>query len=445
MRALARKKEGVFSVQKRKLYVLSIDAMIYEDTAFMETLPNLGPFVKRASRVKRVKTVYPSLTYTCHASMITGCYPDRHGIVHNEQFTPGDPLPIWYHYRTPYQALDTLPELAHRSGYKVGSVFWPTTGGLDIDWNVAEIWDWSFRPEDMRRQLMESSTPAFIEEIWPAYGQILQGLSDPYFDWFCNHALAYMIKEKKPDVFFQHLSAVDHARHNLGVFAEGLKRDAWIQQDKEFGMIVRALEESGELENTTFCITSDHGQTPVDHLVCPNIKLVEEGLIRLNEDGSLKDWDVFVNSAAHSAHVYLKDPGDSDLRARVAALLRRWQDEGELGIETIFTNEEVKAHRLTGDFAFVLEGADGYAYSNNLTGPLVFSADNSDYKYSVATHGHLPEKGPQPTFMLVGPGVKPGVELECCDIVDEAPTLAALLGLEMKGVDGKVLHQLLAD
>ena len=54
----ARKKEGVFSVQKRKLYVLSIDAMIYEDTAFMETLPNLGPFVKRASRVKRVKTVY---------------------------------------------------------------------------------------------------------------------------------------------------------------------------------------------------------------------------------------------------------------------------------------------------------------------------------------------------------------------------------------------------
>ncbi|MCQ4950862.1 hypothetical protein NE646_14635, partial [Bittarella massiliensis] len=63
------------------------------------------------------------------------------------------------------------------------------------------------------------------------------GQHQPVFDWFCNHALAYMIREKKPDVFFQHLSAVDHARHNLGVFAEVLKRDAWIQQDKEFGMI----------------------------------------------------------------------------------------------------------------------------------------------------------------------------------------------------------------
>ena len=61
------------------------------------------------------------------------------------------------------------------------------------------------------------------------------------------------------------------------------------------------------------------------------------------------------------------------------------------------TREELaQHHHLTGAFSFVVEARDGYSFANKLTGPLITPTDNSDYKYSVATHGHLPAKGPKP-------------------------------------------------
>lgn len=64
-------------------------------------------------------------------------------------------------------------------------------------------------------------------------------------------------------------------------------------------------------------------------------------------------------------------------------------------------------------------------------------------KYSVATHGHEPEKGPKPAFILYGPGIKKNVLMDRCNIVDEAPTLAALLGVELQNAEGKVLKEFL--
>ena len=75
-------------MKKRRIYVLSIDAMISEDIPFMRTLPNLGPVLENASIVSDVVTVYPSLTYTVHASMLTGVYPNRHHIINNEIVLP---------------------------------------------------------------------------------------------------------------------------------------------------------------------------------------------------------------------------------------------------------------------------------------------------------------------------------------------------------------------
>lgn len=60
-----------------------------------------------------------------------------------------------------------------------------------------------------------------------------------------------------------------------------------------------------------------------------------------------------------------------------------------------------------------------------------------------ATHGYLPEKGPQPTFMAVGPSFRENVWLDSAAMIDEAPTFAALLGVPLPAADGKVLQELL--
>ena len=155
---------------------------------------------------------------------------------------------------------------------------------------------------------------------------------------------------------------------------------------------------------------------------------------------------MYFHSAAHSAQVYLSRPDDPSLRAEAYALLQRYREQEESGIETIYTKDEVaQRYRLTGPFSFVVEARDGFSFANKLTGPLITETDNSDYKYSVATHGHEPEKGPKPAMILTGPGIRPNARLSQARIVDEAPTIAALLGVSLGRPDGSVLSELLLD
>jgi len=57
----------------------------------------------------------------------------------------------------------------------------------------------------------------------------------------------------------------------------------------------------------------------------------------------------------------------------------------------------------------------------------------------------LPDKGPQPIFIVKGPGFRKGVEVEQRPIIDDAPTYAKLLGTELPEADGKPIDELLAD
>ena len=51
--------------------------------------PGMAELFGQGAVVKRVKTIYPSVTYPCHTSMSTGAYPDKHGVVNNGEFHPG--------------------------------------------------------------------------------------------------------------------------------------------------------------------------------------------------------------------------------------------------------------------------------------------------------------------------------------------------------------------
>ena len=91
----------------------------------------------------------------------------------------------------------------------------------------------------------------------------------------------------------------------------------------------------------------------------------------------------------------------------------------------------------------MIEGRLGTSFGNNCKGELICPTDNSDYKLSVSAHGHLPEKGPQPIFFAAGPDIREGVVIERGELIDEAPTYAAILGVEMPWAQGKAMREIL--
>ena len=65
------------------MIVISLDAVGTEDLPLLKSLPNFGRFWREAAVCERVKSVYPSLTYPAHTTIVTGKYPSGHGIVNS--------------------------------------------------------------------------------------------------------------------------------------------------------------------------------------------------------------------------------------------------------------------------------------------------------------------------------------------------------------------------
>ncbi len=427
----------------KKLIVFSADAFVWEDVEYFKTLPNYKKYLEGGCMVEQVESVYPTVTYPCHTTMSTGVYPDKHGISGNFQLAPGKkPNPwIW-----DYEAVKWKNDIFHaakKGGYSTAAIFWPVTGNHpDIDYLIDEYWPQS--PEDTVREAygrMGSNNQMI--EIIEKHIDPVGIMQHPFRDRFVIKCTCDVIRKCKPDVLFLHPANIDAYRHRYGVFGEQVRLGVE-ETDRWLGEIMQAVEDIGELENTNLVLTSDHGQMESKRILNPNVILADHGLIQKNEDGTIKDWDAWCLAAGMSVMVYLKDSSDQELYNRVFKLLNDMAAEGIYGFTQVFKTEETKQqYHLSGSFSFVLEG-DGYTgFSDGYKRPLVSNFNVSDYRSGRATHGYLPSKGPQPTFLAKGPDFKENVIVSKGRLIDQAPTYAKLLGVELSGADGKPMDELL--
>lgn len=423
---------------KKKLLVISIDSMVEEDVPILRGLPNFSRVLENASWVRKMESTYPTLTHSIHTSIITGCYPGRHGVIGNEQFIPGDFHAPWYEDISWVKAR-MLPERAADLGYTAAYVCWPLTRGAKAEW-VLHRAGLRVPPEDRRTVMERLSTPGLLDAL-PADCLDSWGLL-PHFeasDRFSFRAAAALYRMAQPDILYMHIILVDHVRHVHGVFSPEIAR-AYRFLDGELGLLLDALDETGLYPSTVINLTSDHGHLDISRVVSLNRFLRDRGLIQTDEEGRLLSWRAYAHACALSAQIYIRDR-DPAVAGEVKALLE--ENGGALGVSRVFTAREARAsYGLWGGFDLVAETDGDTAFSSDYTAPLETRAGQEDYRYSRATHGHLPEKGPQPTFFLRDPFRREPVVLERGRVVDQAPTLARLLGFDLPGCDGRPILEL---
>lgn len=430
-------------MSKRHVVVVSVDALVYEDLETLSKLYALAPRWDKMARVDRVRSIYPTITYPCHSTMMTGVYPDRHHIVNNEAPILGVEHCLWQHFRSSVKA-PSIFDAAKKAGLTTAAVFWPVTGkDPAIDYLVDEYWPQ--HGEDSVTAFRDSgSSEEVIKKIVKPNLKYLEGKHrmHPYADAFVMGCAADMLRNFQPDLLMVHPANVDSARHASGLFTSAVTNalydtNLWLEE------LFKAAEDAGIYEDTNFFIVSDHGQIEIRRSVALNALLAEEGLLDVAPDGTLKDWTAFAKSGGTSALVYLKDPADQVAWNKTKLALEKLRDSEVCGIGEILTEAEARErYHLGGDFAFVIETDGWTSFSTSWLKPVQKPLDNSDYRFGRATHGHEPEKGPQPTLMAFGPDIQPGAHLDTARLVDEAPTFAHALGLTMPDTDGHCLTEL---
>jgi predicted AlkP superfamily pyrophosphatase or phosphodiesterase len=425
------------------LYVISLDGLSTLDFEYIKNLPNFNEFLKEASYCKNVYSVYPTLTYPAHVSIVTGKYPKNHGIINNTLMQPNRNSPDWYWHRKNINS-ETFYDLAVQDGMKVGAFLWPVTAKSKIQYNMPEI----FANRPWQNQILISllnGNPLFQYDMNKKFGYLRDGVKQPNLDNFTHEALLDTIKNKDLDLNLIHYTDLDSIRHEYG-FSSNEAKLALKRHDNRIGEIIRALKEKRIYEESTIIILGDHSSIDEDKVINLNVILKNKGYIKVNSKGKITSYEAIIKNCDGSAYVYIKN-NDVKILEEIKEIIKEFNNENDC-IEDIYSREEAIEFGADPNCSLMLEAKKSYYFQDEIKGEVIKKITKDDIKksshYTLATHGYLPFKPDYTTvFMASGKGIKNKVAIEKMNLVDEGPTIARLLGVTLKGADGRIVYDLL--
>jgi predicted AlkP superfamily pyrophosphatase or phosphodiesterase len=341
---------------------------------------------------------YPSLTFPNHYTLVTGLYPEHHGIVANNFYDP---------VRKQRYAISDPATNGDGSWY----------GGVPL-WVLAE------------KQGMRSAC-----FYWPGSEAEIAGQRPTYYLKFDDHfpdakrieqviAWLRMPAAQRPHFITLYYSNVDHAGHEYG--PDSAQTAAAVEQVDQ--LVGDLWAELGRLElPVDLIVVSDHG---MEREQGPWIDLDKyTDLTNFTTVGSL----LYPNSEAAAAKAYQ----ELKIKSDAFTVYRRQRVPAAFGYDS---------NPREGDPVIVANGP--YAIRAHAPG-----SGAQDRAPDVGMHGFDPRtmKSMRAIFIAVGPDIRPGSTLQPFENVNVYPLVARILGLNAPKVDGslnvlsKILNNLAID
>ncbi|KQB40443.1 ectonucleotide pyrophosphatase/phosphodiesterase [Flavobacterium aquidurense] len=344
-------------------------------------LPNLKQIAKEGVHAKSMKPSYPSKTFPNHYSIVTGLYPDHHGIINNvfydsamnesfslssnakndSRFYGGNP--IW--------------NVAEKQGVKTASFFWP---GSDIDKRNPGIY-----------KNYDSKIP---------YGARI----DTVLKWL------QLPEKQRPHLVTLYFDEPDHTGHNFGPLSPENKKMV-IKMDSIMGELSRKLDQLAIGKQINLIIVSDHGMADISN---------DKKVAIL--DYLKPEWLGYKDVINPIMSLQAK-PGYQDsiaIALKKVPHIKFWKSKEVPKRLHYGTNPRVHD--------FVIEADKGYS---------LVSKESTHIKGG--THGYdNNEKDMHAIFYAKGPAFKIDKEVKTFQNVSVYPLIVHILGLQIDQVDGKL-------
>ena len=421
---------------KKHCIVISYDAFSQDHWEAAKKLPHLKSLIERGATTTKVKTVYPSLTYVIHASYITGNYPDKHQVYHNNPFQPFVPESDqdWHWFLSDMKS-PSIFEAARKKGLKTAALLWPVSGKAQIDYNIPEIK--AVKNENQALKVLKNGSKLYALRMELKFGIVRQGIEQPYLDDFTTLCAVDTIKNKKPNLLLMHLIDLDDMKHRHGTTGPHIEQVVE-RMDRRIGDIVQATKDAGIYEQTTFIIVGDHSQLDVHYKVYLNRLFYDEGLIY--EENGRMHWRAYLQGAGGAAYLHVQ-PDDTEAQTLALSILQDAAKVEAYGIEAILGKEELKELHVSHEFSYMIEAKKGYAFEDDHLQEVVVDLHAIGEKY--ATHGYSPNKANYTSNLVIsGKNVKAGAQIGEVSVVDIAPTIAHILNVDFPNTDGRALTEI---
>lgn len=403
-------------------------------------MPNLHALAEQGAHAKSMMAVIPTVTWPNHTTLVTGDYPELHGVVGNNYFDR-EKRAIVTLIQDPVFDKDeivkvpTIYDVAKAAGLKTAGVHWPATrNAKSLDWQVPAT-----RSMEMQRRY---TTPSLLKEC-AEYGIMIvdpnvnERQPGEMSDALSTKVFNFVLKKHRPQFAMLHIGNTDHAQHEHGPRTDAVYA-ACKTEDAQLGEVWKELQTDFPGRATLF-VVSDHGFSANDHYISAH------GILReLGYEGSTKVHTNRVECVTQGGSVmlYIMDRAH---RKKIASKIRNAFAK-QKGVTRVLTASRLKKNGLATPEEdphapdVVVLADTGYVFGDTSSGQI----PQSEKPERGGSHGQDPlAPDLHATFVAWGVGIKSGVTLGEIKNIDVAPTIARVLQVKLPNAQGKALNAIL--
>ena len=368
--------------------LISLDGFRWDYLEKVNT-PNLDFLIANGVKAKALIPAFPTKTFPNHYTIVTGLYPENHGIIANKMYDP---------------QFNSTFSLGDRSSVEDGR--W---------WGGEPIWVTTEKQGQISATLFWPGSEASIKDVRPTYWEKYDGKLaynkrvQKVLDWL------KLPIEKRPTFIALYFDEPDSDGHKYGPTSKEVK-DAIRKVDTTLGQLVEALKQREILEKVNIIVTSDHGMTSIN----PDKVILLDDYIDLNSV-EIIDWSPVITLRPH----------DGEKEKIYNALVNAHPHLNVYYKENIPERFHFQNHRRITPIVAIAD--EGWSISNH---SLLKSLET---QFLRGNHGYDNQlSSMRGIFIAKGPAFKKGLIIELFENIHVYNLIAKILGLKPAPNDGNI-------
>ena len=381
----------------RRLMVINVVGLTSQMIG--ENTPNISRLLKTGFS-RPLQTIFPAVTCSVQATLLTGLLPSQHGIVANGWYFRDLAEVMFWKQSNHLISGERVYQTARLRNpeHTTAKMFWWYNMYADVNWSVTprpsypsdgrKIPDIYSAPAEFRDQLQQKLGKFPLFNFWGPTADIRSSA------WIAD-ASVDVFKSCQPSLMLVYLPHLDYNLQRWGPNDPRISEDVRLV-DHEAGKLIAAAEAA----DADIVVLSEYGITEVHRPIHLNRILRDAGLLVVRRESCRWETLDFGASRAfavadhQAAHIYIKDPADT---ARVRQLLERIE-----GVEKVLDRDGQRltgiAHERSGELICISQPDAWFTYYFWLDDNLA-----PDYARTVDIHR---KPGYDPVELLVDPRIR---------------------------------------
>lgn len=230
-----------------------------------------------------LKPVFPAVTSTVQTSVLSGKYPNEHGIISNGLYDRDNHQVLFWEQSSNLVQVDRIWDVIKKKNrnIKTAVLFWQNIMFANSDYVITP------RPIHLENGGMDmwcySRPPNYYEEAAAKIGEFdLKSYWGPFASFesteWISKSVEFTLEKNMPNLLFAYFPQLDYSSQKFGKNSHEVKDDLK-KIDEIVGSIIKKIEQMGIIDDTEVIIFSEYGFNDVNDGISINRILRDSGFL----------------------------------------------------------------------------------------------------------------------------------------------------------------------